>query len=172
MKKLLSLLAVNQAGGVGGDALHAACEAEALGGGGFDGDVALPDAHEGREGALHSGYVGVELWALGADGGVDVAYLPPRVAQEADGAAEEQLAVDACELLGGVGEVVADVAQRGGAEQGVADGVDEDVGVAMAKQAVSVGDEDASEPQLAPFNELVDIVAEACADGKHGRINN
>lgn len=68
--------------------------------------------------------------------------------------------------------MVADVAQCGGTEQGVADGVDEDVGIAMAKQTMRVGDEDASEPQFAPFNELVDIVAEACADGKHGRINN
>ena len=161
MKKLLSLLAVNQAGGVGGDALHAACEAEALGGGGFDGDVALPDAHEGREGALHSGYVGVELGLLRADSGVDVSHAVALCSEECHHLLENHLAVHAECFVGGVGKMIADVAQGSRPKQGVADGMHKHVGVAVPQKTVMVLQLDASQPQFAPLNQLVHVEPES-----------
>ena len=47
----------------------------------------------------------------------------------------------------GVGEVLADVAEPGGAEQGVGDGVGDGVGVAVAVQAAFAFEHDAAEHQ-------------------------
>jgi hypothetical protein len=47
----------------------------------------------------------------------------------------------------GVGVEVTDVAEAGGAEQGVGDGVQNDVGVAMAEQAARVLDAHAAEDE-------------------------
>ena len=153
--------------GVGGDAFAAPDEAHALGGGGFDGDVGRGDAHDVGHRALHVGDVGVELGLFGHDGGVDVAQFVARIAEETHGAGEEDLAVDAGILAGGVGEVIADVAQSGGTEQGVADGVDEYVGVAMAEESEGVVDVYAADPQFTVGGEGVDVVSES--DSHNGR---
>ena len=60
-----------------------------------------------------------------------------------------------------VGEVLADVAQPGGAEERVHDGVREDVGVGVPKEAAVVRDLDAAEDELAPFHESVGVPADA-----------
>ena len=111
--------------------------------------------------------MGVELGLFGHDGGVDVAQFVARIAKEAHGPGEEDLAVDAGILAGGVGEVIADVAQSGGAEQGVADGVNEYVGVAMAKQSEGVVDVHTADPQFTVGGEGVDVVSES--DSHNGR---
>ena len=140
------LCLVDEGYGVGGDAFFAACEAEALGGGGFDVDGCWRDVHEWGERLLDMVDVWAYLGALGADGGVDVGDGVAVVGEEADDVAEEELAVDAGIGGVGVGEVAADVAEGCCSEEGVADGVDEDVGVAMSEEAEFVGDEDAAEP--------------------------
>ena len=47
--------------------------------------------------------------------------------------------INAEELRGGVGEMATDVAQGGCTEQGIANGMYEDVGVTMAEEPVGVG---------------------------------
>ena len=42
--------------------------------------------------------------------------------------------------------MITNVAQTGGAQQSVADGVDEHVGIAMSKKPAGVGDLDAAKP--------------------------
>ena len=111
--------------------------------------------------------MGVELGLFGHDGGVDVAQFVARIAEEAHGPGEKDLAVDASILAGGVGEVIADVAQSGGAEQGVADGVDEYVGVAMADESEGVVDVYAADPQFTVGGKGVDVVSES--DSHNGR---
>ena len=143
---LCGLCSLDEGYGVGGDAFFAACEAEALGGGGFDADVGGVDVHEGGECLPDVVDVWAYLGALGADGGVDVDDGVAVVGEELGYVAEEELAVDACIGGVGVGEVAADVAEGCCSEECVADGVDEDVGVAMAEEAEFVGDEYAAEP--------------------------
>ena len=60
-----------------------------------------------------------------------------------------------------VREVLADVAEAGGAEQRVDDRVGQDVGVGVARQAALGRDLDAAQDQLAPLLEAVRVVADA-----------
>lgn len=77
---------------------------------------------------------------------------------------QEYATIDAEELRGGVGEMAADVTQGGCAEQGVANGMYEDVGVTVAEKAVGVGYGDTAEREGAIGDKAVDIVAKACSD--------
>ena len=70
-------------------------------------------------------------------------------------------AADAAVLGVGVGEVFADVAQGCCAEQGVADGVQQYIGVAVAYEPVGVGDEDAAYYERQSFAEGVNVVSGA-----------
>lgn len=128
-----SLIFFDEDYGVGGDAFLATGEAEFLGGGCLDAYIVNVDVHDLGETLLHSFDVRVELRALGTYGAVDVAYTIALGGDEVNGLAKEYLRVDAIGLSGGVGEVISYVAHVGGTEQGVADGVDEYVGIAMAE---------------------------------------
>ena len=70
---------------------------------------------------------------------------------------EQQAAVDALVARVSVGEVVADVAQGGSAQQRVAQGMDGDVGVAVAQQPLLPGDVHAAQPQFTPLDEAVNV---------------
>ena len=67
--------------------------------------------------------------------------------------AQQLPAVDALETLIGIREMLADVAQRGRAEQGIADRVQQHIGVGMAKQTAIVGNIDTADDQPAPLGE-------------------
>jgi len=151
--------------GVGADAFLAAFEAEVLGGGGFDGYLSGVDAEEVGYGLPHLGDVGCHFGFLGHDDGVDIAYAVALGVEQLAGAAEEEFAVDVFVLGVVVGEVLADVAQGGGAEEGVADGVEQHVGVGVAEEAEGVGYFDASEPQFAVGSQLVYVVSYSYAHG-------
>ena len=144
------------------DALLASCEAELLGGGGFDGDVVDVDVHYLGERLFHFGYARIHLGTFGADGGIDVAYGVAFGCYDVDGFAKQYLGVDVLEFVAFLGwEMVADVAHIGCSEDGVADSMDENVSVGMAEQSMCVLQFDATEPEVASFNKFVDIVAEA-----------
>lgn len=142
------------------DSFLASCEAELFGGGGFDGDVIDVDAHDIGEGLLHLGDVWVELGTFGADGGIDVANGIAFGCYEVDGFAKQYLGVDVLELVAFFRrEVVADVAHVGCTKYGIADGMDEHIGIGMPEQSVCVLQLNATEPEGASFNKFVDIVA-------------
>ena len=101
----------------------------------------------------------VELGALCTHRGVYVADAIALGGDEVDGLAQQYLTIDVERLGSRVGEVVAYVAHVGGAEQGVADGVDEHVGVAVSEQAEFVVEADTAEPQLATLHQFVDIIS-------------
>ena len=60
-----------------------------------------------------------------------------------------------------VGEVITDIAHIGRAEQGVTDGVNQHVGIAVSQQSCAVFDTYATEPQFAPFGQRVYIISES-----------
>ena len=72
--------------------------------------------------------------------------------------------VGAAVALVGVGEVLADVTERGGAEQRVDDRVRQHVGIGMTEQPVRVRDLDAADDQRPALDQLVAVVAEAGGD--------
>ena len=68
--------------------------------------------------------------------------------------------------VGGIGgwEMAADVAEGGGAEEGVGDGVEEHVGVGVPEQTALVRNLDAAQDQSAAGGEAMGVVADAGAD--------
>ena len=120
---------------IGADAFLAAGEAELLSGRGLDGDGVDVAADDACHGLLHVGDVRIHLGTLGTDGGIDVNELVALGGYELDGLPEDDLTVHAFRFVGGIGPVVAYVAHVGGAEDGVADGVNQHVGIAVAQEA-------------------------------------
>ena len=77
-------------------------------------------------------------WRFGEDGGVDIPRRPARLPSQADGLAQQFLAIGVTEALVGGRKMLADVPQRGRAEHRVGDGVEEDIGVGMSDQPAIV----------------------------------
>ena len=146
------LLFLYQADGVGGDAFLAACEAEFLGSGGLDGDIILIAAADLGHTSLHGGDVGIHLGTLGTDGGIDVHQMIALCGNQGDGVAEDDLAVHTIGLGRGVWEVIADVAHVCGSQQGVADGMQQHVGIAVTQETLTVFNLDAAHPEVAAFH--------------------
>lgn len=164
MLDVFGLLFRDEDGGIGGDALHASGKAEALGGSGLNAHGVDIDIHEGRKYGLHGRDVGIDLRTLSADGAVDIAHTITTRSDEICGATKQDFAVDALELCSRIGEVITDVAHIGGAEHGVTDGMNEDVGIAMAEESVGVVYLDAAEPEVTAFYEFMDIIAHSDAN--------
>jgi hypothetical protein len=80
---------------------------------------------------------------------------------EGEGLGEQEGAVGPGVAGVGVGEELADVAEGGGAQEGVGEGVEDDVGVGVADEALLEGDVDAAEDQAAALRETVGVVSEA-----------
>ena len=85
----------------------------------------------------------------------------PRTRRAASASSAQR--IGALELRVGVGEVVADVAERGGAEQRIGDRMAERIGIGVAGQAVRVRDLDAAEDQLAAGDQRMRVPAFADA---------
>ena len=90
--------------------------------------------------------VGIDFGALGTNRAIDVAYSVAVRFEQIDGAAEEHFAVSAFIFGGGVGKVIADVAEIGCTKEGVADGVNEHIGIAVTKESQTVVDAHAAQP--------------------------
>jgi hypothetical protein len=103
--------------------------------------------------AAHGLDVGRQLGRLRDHRAVDVDRPPAGLPHRRQRARQQHHGIGAGELGGGVGEMAADVAQAGGAEQRVGDGVRQRVGIRMAQQAVAVRDAHAAEDQRAAFDE-------------------
>ena len=139
--------------------VFAAGESELLCCRGFDAYLVFVASHDFRQAGFHGRYVRVEFRMLSTDGGVDVSDLVTFCGNEVDDAFEDDLAVHVECLLGVVGEVVTNIAHVGGAEECVADSVDEDVGIAVTEQSHGVRNLYTSQNQFTAFHEFVDVVA-------------
>src|SRR5450830_320426 len=111
----------------------------------------------------HLGDVRRQLRLLGDDGGVDVANRVAGGYHAVGHFAQQGARVGAGEHGVGVRKMLADVAQGGGAQHGVDDGVQQDVGVRVAEQAEAVGNGDAADDELAALDEGVAVIAGADA---------
>lgn len=128
-------LTCDQSDGAGGNTLFATGESEMFGGGGFDGDVLFGNLHDSGERALHFGNIGTDFRTLCNDGGIDVADFITGFAHQLHGSRQQNLTVDVLELLTVIGKIKTDVAQSGSSEHGVADGMDQYVGITVAQQS-------------------------------------
>ena len=157
-------LSLYQHGGVGRDSLFAASEAEFLCGRGLYADIVCIYAHAFGQTFLHGWDVSLQLGTFSTDGGIYVAHAVALGGNDFHGAAQEYLAVYVFELRSGVGEVITDIAHVGGAKQGIADGMDKHIGIAMAQKALGVLQSDASKPEVATFYKLVYVESESYSD--------
>ena len=146
--------------GVSGHALFATDETHTLAGGGFERNGIKIDMEQRGKDGFHRVDVGIDFGALGTNRAIDVAYAVAVRFEQIDRAAEEHFAVSAFIFGGGVGKVIADVAEIGCTEEGVADGVNEHIGVAVAEESEGVVDVYTADPQLAAGGEGVNIISE------------
>ncbi len=125
---------IYQGGGLGGDALAAAGEAEAFGRGGLDADAVEREAEVGGNRLAHLFYIRKEFGSLRNDCDVDIPGSEAALGKKFDYAAKEHARVGS--LIAGisVGKVIAYIAKGGSAQQRVAKSVEGHVGVAMAQQ--------------------------------------
>jgi hypothetical protein len=106
-----------------------------------------------------------ELGALEADRGVHVDNGVAGLVEQSADVTQEENARGVAPPGGSVREMTADVAQRRGAQQRVANGVDERVAVRMAYGALLEWDSHATQNQFSSWGEAVHIVADANAEG-------
>jgi len=107
---------------------------------------------------------------LGDDGVVDVADFPALGVDQRNHMTQQHAAVGALELRVGVRKVFADITQRGRAEQGIAQGVQQDVTVGVSEQPEAVCNAHAAQSNEIAFSETVHIVAVANTHKKNAPI--
>lgn len=103
--------------------------------------------------------MGRQARRLGDHGAVHVDELPACGLHGAQGFGQQHGRIGAFELGVGVGEMAANVAQAGRAQQCVGDGVQQGVGIRMAQQANAVRNLDATQHQPTPRHQGVHIPA-------------
>jgi hypothetical protein len=106
------------------------------------------------------------LRGFGDDGGVEVADFVTALVENFSDPFEEGQTADAGEGGVGVGKMMADVSFADGSEEGIHDGVAEDVGVGVAFESSVGGDFDAPKNERSAFDEAVDVIAGAGAWAK------
>lgn len=158
---------VDSGDGHGGDAFAAAEGAEVFVGGGFDADVTDVEVEGFGDIELHALDVGGDLGFLGDEGGVDIDQAALVKGDLPGGFLEEDAAGDILPAGIGVFEEMADIIFTQGAEDGIADGMQEGIGIRVSIEASEVGNFNAAEDQFPAFDEGMDIVSDADAD--HGR---
>jgi len=130
-----------------------------------DADGGRRETESGGEPFADGGAKILEFRAFEDDGGVDVGDGIAAIGGEFLGVEEELNGVRAAPLGGGIGEMHADVAEGEGAEDGVGDGVREDIGIGVAGETEFAGDGDAAEDERAASFDAVSIPALADAEG-------
>ena len=132
------LFLLYQHGGVSRYALLTTSKPKSLGGGGFDGDIVLIGLHDLCQTGFHGRHMRIDFGPFGADGSVYVSEAIAFCGDEFDGFAQQYLAIHVQRVGRRVGEVVANVAHVGSAEQRIADGMNQHIGVAVAEQTQCV----------------------------------
>src|SRR5581483_1783741 len=133
--------------GEAGDALAPAEGPEPLGPLGLDADGR---PHHGRQPFSHGRLVGGQLRRFEDHRRVGIGDRPPGGRHEFDDPGQQGQAVGPPPAGVAIGEVGADVAETGGAEEGVGHGVGHDVGVAVPGQTPLAGQDDPAQDQRPP----------------------
>src|SRR2546428_14085057 len=142
-----------------GDPLAATDEPDPLVCRRLDRDVLGRQPERGGDALAHQRRVRADPRPLGDDREVDVAGGVAPLGQQGDDPPQQVEAVGAAPATLGRGKVLADVAERGRAEQGVDQRVQGDVGVRVAVQTELALDRDAAEDEPPAGDQAVDVVA-------------
>ena len=104
------------------------------------------------------------------EGGVDIPRNPARLSCQTGDLAQQMLAVSVSEALVAGREVLADITERGRAEDRVGDGVEQHIGDRMPRQPPIVRNLDATEDQAASGRKAMRVVADADPRGERGTL--
>ena len=162
---------LKQRDGLGADGHALADSVHAFAGLGFDADLFQFDSQGCGELFPHGGNVGGELGALKFDRGVNVGDRISGPGKELPSLTEKQQARGVAPAGGRVGKVAADITQRRGAQQRVADGVREGIAVRVPHRTFVEGNPHAAQNQPASRGKAVDVAAssDSIAWGESGR---
>ena len=119
--------------GISRNAFFAAGKAKFLGGCSLNGNVVDVNAHHFCQTCLHLGNMCFQLRTFSTNGGIDVAYRIAFSCNQFDCLAQQNLTVYVVEVVTVVGEVVTNVAHIGRTQQGIADGMNENIGIAVSE---------------------------------------
>jgi hypothetical protein len=132
---------------------------ELLGGGGLDVDRVQRHLQVLGDQTAHGLDVRRHLRRLGDDGGVDIADHIALGVDQTQHMAQQRTAVGTFEGRIGVGEVLADITQRAGAEQRIAQGMQQHVAIGVGHQAEPVRDAHTAESDEIALAEAMNVVA-------------
>src|SRR5690606_37996096 len=113
-----------------------------------------------------------QLRRLGGDGDIGIADLPAPGMYQLQRMAQQYPAVGALGLRIGVGEVPADVAQRGGTQNRVGQRVQHHVTVGMGHQATVMGDLDPAQSDVIALTKPVNVVTVTNTHGIPAELKN
>ena len=116
------------------------------------------DAEIGGDVGGHGGDVRGDFGRLGDHRGIHIAHPPASGTHRGQRATQQYAAIGAAQTLVAIGKHAADIAETRGAEQGVGDGVQQRVGVRVAVETGRMRDVHATEDQLAPGDQGVNVV--------------
>ena len=100
--------------------------------------------------------------SLADQGDVGIDHCIAFILGQVDDLFEEENRINTAKLGVRIGKVFADIAATQCPEEGIAQGVGENIGIGMAKQAVTMGDGDTAKDQFAAFDQAMSV--EAVAD--------
>lgn len=145
----------NQSDSLCRNAFSAACKAELLGSGGLYAHAVHVHAQVGGDIGSHGIDVRPHFGSLGDDGNIDIDGSVALAGKERHHLTEQDSRVGSTPALVGIGEMQAYVAERGSTQQGVAQGMESHVGIAVAEQALAVRYVDAAYYAAPSFRETV-----------------
>ena len=130
----------------------------------FDADLTGLDSQRGGELPLHAGNKRPKLRPLEFNRRVNVDNGEASARRQPPSFAQEDQARSVVPAGRGVGEMSADIAERGGAEQGVRNGVRERVAVRVAERAFLKRDFDPAQNKLPPAHQAMNVAAQTDAE--------
>src|SRR5262249_5403813 len=123
----------------------------------LDADAVELDSERMRDPFADRAAVVLQLRALEDDGGIDVDDRVAELERKLFRVAEEDERIASFPARVGIGEMHTDIAEGGGAENGIGDGVGEDVGVGVSGESEFAGDGDAAENERAAGLDAVHV---------------
>jgi hypothetical protein len=110
---------------------------------------------------FHLDDVGVDLGLLGNERGVDVHNHSAGGLNSASGFFEKNAAGCAPPAWVSVGKIMSNIGFAQGSQDGIANGVHQDIGIGVAVEALGMGNFHATQDKASAFNQGVDVITDA-----------
>ena len=146
------LIFLYQGNRIGGDAFFTASKTKLLRRSCLDGNIILVTTADLCHTGFHSGNMGIHLRAFGTDGRIDIHQPIAFSGNQFDSLFQNYLTIHPIGKGGGIWKMIAYITHVGSSEQGIADGVQQHVSIAVTQQSLTVFNLDATHPKVTAFN--------------------